>query len=69
VAFINGFDMTTDLKTGLRAELGYWRKCYVLYAARVTKPRWHYAELQGNTQRWDLLLAKEGERIEGWGTD
>ena len=63
IGFINGFDVATDLKTGLK---GVW----VLLAAHVVYGipcmRWpvvftHSARLQDDTQLWDLLLAKGDE--------
>ena len=41
--------------------------CCALYAARVTKSRGTTPRLQDDTQRWGLLLAKEGDRIDGGG--
>ena len=46
LAFINRFDVGNGSQNGLKAELvcAVGGTCCVLYAARVTMPRGHYAE-------------------------
>jgi hypothetical protein len=63
--------VATDLKTGLKGSVG----AVLPLAAHVVKcmprKRWpvvytHNARLQGDTQNWDLLLRKGGERKAEW---
>ena len=77
MAFINGFDAGNGSQNGAEG-LSYGAvggACCVLYTARATKPRGQYAEIydvscttiaSDDTQSWDLLLAKGGERKAEW---